>query len=528
MERAMKRCRGLDVHTKAVAAAVVLAAVMLGLGAAADAKACTRTTPLPSDTKFSAPSESVPADVSRFAGAWIGAWTDRNGADAQCHTLVVEELFPNGYARVIYSLGTHEPWASWQPRYWRASGRVVDGVLRFQLPIVPRPDLAYRFADGALAGAFKSGSREARGILTRVTDMTQIGCPLIAADVSPPPAGRPRDRITAAELLASSDAGGGPVHNEYFMPVGAAAPARHSLRGTLAVSGGRSFSAYKGCAGLPTPAPGFTAAFFTHGDHLVPVVRTIVPSPDATTQMPVAFIFSPGRVWSEPGDQGMSRASFPFVIVDRISNGTHNGLATFLFDDTRVSNLRAQLTQETKEWARDDFWGQGPMTYTPGAIAGEAMLRAQFDTERRLEVPIKPWASVPVSAPSRWLDAFDGDAAPEDISANGLVVDGALYVKGCHTRSGPYPYCRHMRHGVFSVTKSLGAGVALLRLAQTYGDGVFDLKIADYVTITATHDGWKDVTFADALGMAAPIGDLGPRRDGPDPEPDENKPKLIE
>ena len=81
MERVMERC---------FAAAVVLAAVMLGFGAAADAKDCTRTTPLPSDTKFSAPSERVPAEVTRFAGAWIGAWKDRNADDAQCHTLVVE------------------------------------------------------------------------------------------------------------------------------------------------------------------------------------------------------------------------------------------------------------------------------------------------------------------------------------------------------------------------------------------------------------------------------------------------------
>jgi hypothetical protein len=34
------------------------------------------------------------------------------------------------------------------------------------------------------------------------------------------------------------------------------------------------------------------------------------------------------------------------------------------------------------------------------------------------------------------------------------------------------------------VTKSLGATVALLRLAQTYGDQVFELKIKEYVTVT--------------------------------------------
>ena len=84
-----------------------------------------------------------------------------------------------------------------------------------------------------------------------------------------------------------------------------------------------------------------------------------------------------------------------------------------------------------------------------------------------------------------------------------------------------------MRHGVFSVTKSLGAAVALLSLAQKYGDEVFDLKIKDYVPVTAGHDGWERVTFGDALNMATSIGDLAPQRRPNDPLADENQPKMF-
>jgi CubicO group peptidase (beta-lactamase class C family) len=84
-----------------------------------------------------------------------------------------------------------------------------------------------------------------------------------------------------------------------------------------------------------------------------------------------------------------------------------------------------------------------------------------------------------------------------------------------------------MRHGVFSVTKSLGAAVALLRLAQKYGDEVFDLKIKDYVPVTAGHDGWERVTFGDTLNMATGIGDLAPQRRPSDPLADENQPKMF-
>jgi CubicO group peptidase (beta-lactamase class C family) len=78
-----------------------------------------------------------------------------------------------------------------------------------------------------------------------------------------------------------------------------------------------------------------------------------------------------------------------------------------------------------------------------------------------------------------------------------------------------------MRHQVFSVSKSLGAALTLLRLAQTYGDRVFDLKIKDYVRVTAFHDGWERVTFADALNMATGIGDNWPRREPNQPFADE-------
>jgi hypothetical protein len=83
---------------------------------------------------------------------------------------------------------------------------------------------------------------------------------------------------------------------------------------------------------------GSSAAFFTEGEYLVPVVRDLVPHS--------IFILSPGRVWLEAGDGGMSRASFPFVLTNPHNNATHNGVATFLYDDTRVSAFRFQVVWE--------------------------------------------------------------------------------------------------------------------------------------------------------------------------------------
>jgi Beta-lactamase len=473
----------------------------------AAAKECQRETPMPRDVRLIAPGPQVAEAMARFAGVWTGEW-EHSGEF--CHTLLVEEVLANGYARVIYSYGTSVTLNIRLPGFFHATGRIVDGELRFHLPIRDRPTLAYRVAGETLRG---TGPDDGRISLTRLADTDQVGCgPQPSGPPLAPPAAGPRDRLTADALLTSAEPGIRPVHTAYFMPIGQAAPALHALQGTLTVQSPTMFRARHGCAGVAEVLLGFSVAFITQGDHLVPVVRDLEPH--------TSIILSPGQVWSEAGDGGLSRASFPFVLTSPYSNATHNGLATFLYDDTQVSALRFQIVQETVPWAVFDGWGQVPMTYTPGPIANDAAVRAQFAAELQQQTPIRPWSALPIAG-SPWLEGFDGDAAPDEVSASGLIVDGVLYLRGCETRWGPYPYCQHMRHGVFSVTKSLGAAVALLRLAQTYGDQVFDLKIKDYVTVTAPHDGWERVTFADALNMATGIGDNWPRREPNAPFADE-------
>ena len=503
---------GLRSRVIAGGAIAILATALLV--ATAHARDCVRETPLPADVKLTSPGTNVPDDRARFAGAWTGVWD----GDV-CSALVVEEVFANGVARVVYSRGTSEALNIRQPGYWRATGRIADGVLRFKLPTVVRPDFEYRYrSDGdTLSGTSRPGVVDRKVSMGRAPDISTIGCSSRTNRPTTPASGS-RDRLTAADLLASN--GTGPlVHNDYFMPVGGTGPARHSLRGTITVSAGTVASAYRECNGLPVPTPAFTVAVLTHGEHLVPVVRGFLPP----SQL---IIVSPGRIWSELGDQGMSRASFPFLVVD--GTGAHNGLGTFVFDDTRVSNLGIQITQETAEWPRNDLWGTLSMTYTPGVVADEAAVRREFDAERQREVPVKPWSALPASARGPALDGLIGEVTTEDVSASGLVIDGVVYLHGCNTRTGPFPYCRHMRNAAFSVTKSLGGAIALLRLAQKYGDGVFDAKIADYLTVTATHDGWKDVTFADALNMATGIGERSPRREPNDFSADENRPRMFE
>ena len=326
-----------------------------------------------------------------------------------------------------------------------------------------------------------------------------------------------RDELGVEELVDSDPADAVLVDNAAFLPADDAGPAAHTVEGRLTVERlplqiSSNESQYRGYRYFP----GFSVDFFTHEGDLVPVTRSLITSPEINSW---SLILSPGRIWSEPGDDGMSRASFPFVLGspwDRLYSGgeAHNGVATFLVDDTGVSDLRLQITQET---APDgdifDMWGQLPLDYEPGSIPGLDGYRAEFEAELADRVTIRPWSDLADRFDGARLAALTEGLPPEEISAAGVVVDGVVYLQPSRTRRGLYPYPTYMQHGPMSVSKSIGAGVAMLWLAQDYGPQVFDLRIADYVEIDAEHDGWHDVTFGDVLDMATGVGDNSPDPD---------------
>ncbi len=270
--------------------------------------------------------------------------------------------------------------------------------------------------------------------------------------------------------------------------------------------------------------PGFSTGFFTHEGHLVPVERGILRGDGGSFW---SIVLAPGRIWSEPGDGGWSRAAFPFLLVSEISNEAHNGLASFVFDGAGVSALRFQITQETASWNRHDFWGQAPLDYEPGPVPDEALRRAAFAEELGERAPVRAWQALDTRDPAAAWRQFTRGLQASDISASGVIVDGVIYMPQCATRHGDFPFCESMRHGTFSVTKSAGAALTLLRLAQKYGDYVFQLRIRDFVKVTATHTGWEQVTFMDTLNMATGIGDHSRAAATIDPFADENKSRML-
>lgn len=330
-------------------------------------------------------------------------------------------------------------------------------------------------------------------------------------------------QMLSVDELRSTMAPTGLVDNRWFMPAEGAAAAKYDFTGTLVLqelemgTDPANFSSREVLGKDPKIFPAVSITFFTDNDDLVPVSQDVIrygSTKEGRSHWDV--IVQPGRVWSESGDGGWSRASFPFALVHLIDGETHIGLATFLYNGTEVSNVRFQIVQQTAPSFVVDYfkaWGQASARYELGNIDNLERLKAAYAVERANHYPTKSWDELATEVGADKLVNFESFMDQNEVLVSGLVFKGTLYLKPCKSAAGPMPYCDRMRFGVWSITKSAAGAVALLRLAQKYGPEVFDAKIKDYVTISAPHQGWDEVTIGDALDMATGVGFGTAKRD---------------
>lgn len=342
------------------------------------------------------------------------------------------------------------------------------------------------------------------------------------------PAGSSRDWLTIDNLNSSEYPHFSPIHNDYFMPIGETNGPEHSFSGTIEVNSGRIIGDF-----IEYPIfgdesfknfPAVNLSFVSENGILIPLNRDRQVS--LTDNSFWGIILEPGRVWSEPGDAGWSRASFPFTFISARRNQGHNGLATFLYNDSQISHLRIQIVQETTLWFKKDMYAQLSALYQPKQFPEAQSIVTAYQQEVDNTVTIRDWSELEFIGSNIELQKFNSQLKNSDINQAGLIKEGIVYLQPCYTRYGNYPYCRWMRNGAYSITKSLGAAFSMFRLAEVYGESIFELKIADYLNVTSNHNGWDEVTFGDVLNMAAGIGDYGAVINSGDIFADESKPKM--
>ena len=309
----------------------------------------------------------------------------------------------------------------------------------------------------------------------------------------------------------------GPVDNAAFLPANDAGPARHAFHGVLQLAGGNLASAEPRLSqafilpGSPLRFPAVDLAFTSSDGALIPLQRTLHRKSDPRSYWDI--MVGPGQIWSEPGDQGRSRAAFPFQLSNEHENDSHHGLACFLFDETGVSSVIVQKVTETEPDhlpEQFDLWGRLTAEFTRTEPATVTPALGVHTSEQSRQLPVQPIEALADQVGDSLIKAlYEGTGSDTEI-VSGLVHDGVIYATPVRTRHGDFPYPRAMRFGMWSATKAAFGTTALLRLAQHLGPEVADTRIRDVVDVTAGHDGWDNVTIRDCLNMASGIGTGGP------------------
>jgi hypothetical protein len=344
------------------------------------------------------------------------------------------------------------------------------------------------------------GSSSSDKVTTEVTDTDSD----LSYLYSPPSS--IRTWLTYEELKSLNLSKNSAYHNSYFMPVGETSAAIHEINDTLTITSGKlsNFPSQFDDNLQANIFPNISFHVFSYKGYLVPSNREIIIPSGQSKQWRV--ILSPGKTWSEPNDNGMSRASFPFVLVDSSWNDTLNGIATFLYDQNTVSNMRLQIVQQTSSGFSHEGAATLPLARDNIESSALGELMQEFNDELSHLLPTKPWSELEQSYPNIDFDKYNDNLKSTDISASGIWHNNTLYMQKCNTLYGEYPYCQFMRHGIFSATKSSVGAVALAFLTQRYGEEVLHYKVVNYIDFNSSHNGWDNVTFIDLLNMAAGIG----------------------
>lgn len=264
--------------------------------------------------------------------------------------------------------------------------------------------------------------------------------------------------------------------------------------------------------------PGIRLEFFTVGDVLVPVEHGQMVRALNGSGTPSYWRVIPefGRIWHEPADGEWSRAAFPLMLVNDTENHAHQGLATFLYRRGQATGLLVQFVQQTGPYLIKQYfvgWGYVPATYSETDASAVTAHVQEAKAELADRLPARPWSELVRTLPAGTLDGFGGPLYSKWRVAGALVRDGTVYYLEPETPYGEYPYPLGMRFGVRSVTKSVFAPLALLRLAQVYGPWVLTLKVGDYVA--GLDPKWRQVRLIDAANMATGFGGTGTTKTHP-------------
>ena len=321
-----------------------------------------------------------------------------------------------------------------------------------------------------------------------------------------------RMALTYATLMGGSYTH--PVDYSAYAPAADAVPARLKFNGTLSLHFRGTLPHHTLLVDPAYVEPGdlavaltwpadFSYRFVQDGDALVPLRRGAIPGRHGWWEV----ILEPGRVWTEPGDQGLARAAIPFTLEEKNANCMHNGVLMFLFGaDGTASRTAMQVTGETCNYLHVDLWALLETGYRPQPLplqratdSAAAAAVAAYREERAARLPHRSLAQLGAEHPELDIGALAIGAAGAS-TLHGVVVGGIHYSSDCETRTGAYPYCDELDLPSYSLAKSVFAATALMRLQALHPQTAAQ-PVSAHVPL-CNGPAWEGVTFLNALDMA--------------------------
>jgi CubicO group peptidase (beta-lactamase class C family) len=320
----------------------------------------------------------------------------------------------------------------------------------------------------------------------------------------------PRQLLTAEELLAGKTQ---PlIDMSYFAQPDWSSEAKHSFSGTISFEDTKLiFPIERAYYPGENSFPKFEIAFLSHDGELIPQTKKkIITRSESSSLWDV--IVGTGRVWHEKQDGEWSRASFPLTLTDRYVGQARNCVATFVYQADTISAICLQCSQETADIDDQQLGninGTLPVTFQQRSFPDSAQIVDEHQRSIAERLPVHSLSKIDVNgAVADYFEQKIRTNAPTSLGA--VLLDNQLYLHPPKTRHGNYPYPHEMRHGLYSVTKSMAGALALMYFEERYEERLFDALIVDYVPALADHEGWQGVTFAHALNMAT--GTVGSER----------------
>ncbi|MFL0798965.1 MAG: choice-of-anchor D domain-containing protein [Agarilytica sp.] len=352
------------------------------------------------------------------------------------------------------------------------------------------------FTQAASNGSFDDTSLTLR--LSASGNINSDDCYFDNINIESIPGGVPREEASFSYLMGVDDQ---TFSSAAFAQTNSNATT-NSFEGSLMISGSPVFSKNYGTTGdLPSGYavwPSFNYEFVQDGNRLIPIDRghSFIGSGAWSVSAGV------GAAWDEAGDNGYTRAAFPYTIKQNNTNCEHNGLATFLFkDDGSVSNVHVQNVAETCIFYGFEFYGTLLGEYDNYPISSKSQVISERDIEERARIPTKPLSDLAVDFPGVDLSNYGYAIDAQDLNGYSILVNGISYMDGCTTRYGTHPYCADKTVGIYSFTKSIHAFMVVAALEKRY-PGFKNQLISNLVPECAGDARWNGVTVENALDMA--------------------------